>query len=70
MKVIDVAIVSGAEGYSLQICNKSGGTRVAGPKAWGNAYNHPTAEFTLSADELIAAINNEAYDPTAEEVEG
>lgn len=65
-KFIDVCVVGGAEGASLQICGPTGGTRVVGPKAWGNAYNKPAHTFTVAADELIAAINDDAYEVTDE----
>ena len=68
MKFIDVEIVRGAEGPSLQICGPNGGTRVAGPKAWGNANNHPVHTFTVGVDELIRAIQSDAYEPPTPEV--
>lgn len=62
MRTIEIAVVKGSEGYSLQLWDKSGGYRVAGPKAWGNPYNEPTATFTVDADELIRLVNSMAVD--------
>lgn len=42
-------------GYSLAICNDSGGDRVAGGKISGTAL---VAQFEVSAESLIVAINN------------
>lgn len=34
MKKVEIAIVKGSEGFSLQIYGKHGGLRFDGPKAW------------------------------------
>jgi hypothetical protein len=60
-RMIQVAVVSGAEGKSLQLWNKYGGKRIQGPKAWGNPFNKPLAIFTVDADELIKSIDRLAY---------
>ena len=63
MKLIRINLVRGSDGFSLQILNDNGsGYRIAGPKAWGNPYNKPTAEFVLDVDELIETINKLAYE--------
>ena len=62
MKIIDVHVVRGAEGPSLQIGGPSGGTRVAGPKAWGNPNNRPVHSFTVAAEDLVKAIESDAYE--------
>ena len=56
-RTIQVVVVSGADGKSLQLWNKNGGKRIAGPKAWGNPYNKPLASFTVDADELMKSID-------------
>ena len=48
MKEVEIAIVKGSEGYSLQIWGKGGGYRFAGPKAWGNPLNEPLVTFKVN----------------------
>lgn len=63
MKKIRIAVVKGNEGYCLLITDKDGnGYRIAGPKAWGNPTNIPTAEFDIDVKELIEAVNNNSYE--------
>lgn len=66
MRLIQVAVVAGAEGASLQVWGPDGGKRVAGPKAWGNPYNKPQHLFTLGADELMKAIAENSYEDEPE----
>lgn len=61
-RLIEIAIVQGAEGPSLQVLGKTGGRRVAGPKAWGNVYNKPVFTFIVNSKELIAAIKENEYE--------
>lgn len=62
-KLIIVNLVEGNNGYSLQIVDENGsGYRIAGPKAWGNPLNKPTASFIINADELINAIISNCYE--------
>ena len=70
MKFIDVCVVRGSSGPSLQICGPAGGTRISGPKAWGNPLNRPIYEFTVAVDELIAAIKGDAYDEPEDTTDG
>jgi len=56
-RTIQVVVVSGADGKSLQLWNKDRGKRIAGPKAWGNPYNKPLASFTVDADELMKSVD-------------
>ena len=57
-----VAFVKGSEGYCMLITGEDGnGYRVAGPKAWNNPTNIPTAEFEISVEDLIWAIENNKY---------
>lgn len=61
-KLITINLVRGSEGYSLQIIDSTGsGYRIAGPKAWGNPLNKPTASFIVNANELINAIICNCY---------
>ena len=62
MKKVEIAFVKGSEGYSLQIWGKSGGYRFAGPKAWGNPLNKPTATFIVDLEEFIRELNIVAYE--------
>lgn len=62
MKKVEIAFVKGSEGYSLQIWGKSGGYSFAGPKAWGNPFNKPTASFVVDLEEFIRELNIQAYD--------
>ena len=64
MKTVQIVIVRGAEGASLQVWGKDGGKRVSGPKAWGNPYNKPSHVFTVNATELIEAIEALALEAT------
>ena len=61
-KEVEIAIVKGREGYSLQIWGKSGGYRFAGPKAWGNPLNTPLVTFRVDLEEFIKELNIQAYD--------
>ena len=60
MKTVEIVVVNGAEGKSLQVWGKHGGYRMCGPKAWGNPHNKPMMQFTVDADELIEQINKHA----------
>lgn len=62
MKRIEIAVVLGTDGPSLQVLGLHGGVCVYGPKAWGNPHNHPEHKFVCDADELIRAITENAYD--------
>lgn len=63
MKKVIIDFVRGNEGYSLQVVNKNGsGYRFAGPKAWGNPYNKPTASFEIDVNEFIECLNRIAYE--------
>lgn len=62
MKKVTINIVKGSEGYSLQIIGKTGGYRYAGPKAWGNPYNEPTASFEVELEDFIKYLKQEAYE--------
>lgn len=63
MKKVIIRIVKGSDGYSLQIVDKDGnGYRFAGPKAWGNPLNKPTASFVVDLEEFIRELNIQAYD--------
>lgn len=66
MSKIRIDLVKGAEGYSLQVQGLQYGYRIAGPKAWGNPYNKPTASFEINADELISCIQSHQYDGQCE----
>ena len=60
---VRVVFVKGNEGYCILVTDKGGsGYRIAGPKAWGNPANIPTAEFEIDVKELLQAINNNKYD--------
>ena len=61
-KEVEIAIVKGNEGYSLQIWGKSGGYRFAGPKAWGNPLNKPLVTFKVDLEEFIKELNIQAYE--------
>lgn len=67
MKKVIISFVKGSEGYSLQIYSKESGYRYAGPKAWGNPFNIPTAEFTVDVEDFIKCLNNMSYE---EELKG
>ena len=69
MKLVKIAVVQGAEGPSLQVLGEHGGERVAGPKAWGNPYNKPIAEFEVDAKELVRVIRENAYTYRQEKAE-
>lgn len=59
---INIDIVKGSEGSSLQIKDNNGsGYRIAGPKAWSNPLNKPTHSFTVNSKELIDIIINHSY---------
>lgn len=63
MKKVEIAFVGGSEGYSLQIRDKEGnGYRVAGPKAWGNPFNKPTASFEVDLEEFIKLLKQISYE--------
>ena len=62
MKKVEIALVNGSEGFSLQIWGKNGGCRFAGPKAWGNPTNKPTAKFEVDVKEVIKEIQNCSYE--------
>lgn len=63
MKKITIDLVKGSSGYSLQLKDKEGnGERYAGPKAWGNPYNKPTASFKVDVDDFIKALERNAYE--------
>jgi hypothetical protein len=62
-KYVDIVVVRGAEGRSLQLWGKSGGRRLAGPKAWGNPFNEPEHKFRVDADELIEMARQHAFEP-------
>lgn len=58
-----INLVKGSDGYSLQITNKDGnGYRYAGPKAWGNPYNKPTASFEVDLEEFIKCLKENSYE--------
>lgn len=61
-KKVEIALVKGAEGYSLQVWGKNGGCRYAGPKAWGNPYNKPTATFEVELEDFIKCLEQNAYE--------
>jgi hypothetical protein len=66
-KMIRVAIVRGQEGFALILTDEDGnGVRCAGPKAWGNPRNVPTAEFILDADDFVDHIQRFAYEKEEE----
>ena len=67
MKKVQIAFVRGNEGYSLQIYGKTSGYRYAGPKAWGNPYNKPTAEFTVDVEDFIKCLQHLAYEEDLKE---
>ena len=68
MKKVIINLVKGSDGYSLQITDKQGnGCRYAGPKAWGNPYNEPTASFEVNLEDFIKCLENNSY--VADEVE-
>ena len=63
MKKVMINLVKGSDGYSLQITNKDGnGYRYAGPKAWGNPYNKPTASFEVDLEEFIKCLKENSYE--------
>ena len=62
MKKVIINLVKGSDGYSLQITDKNGnGRRYAGPKAWGNPYNEPTASFEVNLEDFIKCLENNSY---------
>lgn len=62
MKKVIINLVKGSDGYSLQISDKQGnGYRYAGPKAWGNPYNEPTASFEVNLEDFIKCLENNSY---------
>ena len=68
MKKVIINLVKGSDGYSLQITDKQGnGYRYAGPKAWGNPYNEPTASFEVNLEDFVKCLENNSY--VADEVE-
>ena len=68
MKKVEIALVKGAEGYSLQVWDKDGdGIRYAGPKAWGNPYNRPTATFEVELEDFIKCLEQNAYEKEGSE---
>ena len=63
MKKVIINLVKGSDGYSLQITNKQGnGYRYAGPKAWGNPYNKPTASFEVELEDFITCLKDNSYE--------
>ena len=63
MKKVQIVLVKGAEGYSLQVWDKNGGGyRYAGPKAWGNPFNRPTAIFEVELEDFINCLKNNSYE--------
>ena len=63
MKKVIINLVKGFYGYSLQITDKQGnGYRYAGPKAWGNPYNEPTASFEVNLEDFIKCLENNSYE--------
>ena len=63
MKKVIINLVKGSDGYSLQITDKQGnGTRYAGPKAWGNPYNKPTASFEVELEDFIKCLKDNSYE--------
>lgn len=59
---VKINLVDGSSGYSLQITDKEGsGYRLAGPKAWGNPYNKPTASFEVNVKELLDCVMHNSY---------
>lgn len=70
MNKVIINLVKGSDGYSLQITDKQGnGTRYAGPKAWGNPYNKPTASFEVNLEDFIKCLENNSYEVGKEEDE-
>ena len=74
MKVVDINIVRGNEGFSLQVGDNEGfGTRVFGPKAWGNPYNQPTCTFKITeeqVEELYKELKKYLYEKEQPKVGG
>lgn len=67
---VRVAFVNGNEGYCMLVTDKEGnGIRIAGPKAWGNPTNIPTAEFEIDVEDLLWAIDNNKYEDSEGEVD-
>lgn len=63
MNKVMINLVKGSDGYSLQITDKDGnGRRYAGPKAWGNPYNKPTASFEVELEDFIKCLKNHSYE--------
>lgn len=70
MKKVEIALVRGSDGFSLQIWGKGGGYRYAGPKAWGNPFNKPTAKFEVDLEDFIKCLNDNAYEDEIEKNKG
>lgn len=67
MKKVQIALVNGSEGFSLQIWDKDGsGYRYAGPKAWGNPTNKPTAKFEVELEDFIKCLEQNSYEEDLE----
>lgn len=63
MNKVMINLVKGSDGYSLQITDKEGnGRRYAGPKAWGNPYNEPTASFEVELEDFIKCLKDNSYE--------
>lgn len=63
MNKVMINLVKGSDGYSLQITDKEGnGRRYAGPKAWGNPYNKPTASFEVELEDFIKCLKDNSYE--------
>lgn len=63
MNKVTINLVKGSDGYSLQITDKDGnGCRYAGPKAWGNPYNKPTASFEVELEDFIKCLKDNSYE--------
>lgn len=63
MNKVTINLVKGSDGYSLQITDKDGnGRRYAGPKAWGNPYNKPTASFEVELEDFIKCLKDNSYE--------
>lgn len=63
MNKVTINLVKGSDGYSLQITDKDGNScRYAGPKAWGNPYNKPTASFEVELEDFIKCLKDNSYE--------
>jgi hypothetical protein len=60
MKCVNIEYVSGCEGNHIEIANKDGGTRIAGPKAWG--VGRVIESFTVTVEALLEAIKENEYE--------